>query len=230
MRLEPNGVNSRGRLLLEEVSCLRERLRQANTPTARGWQVSRSRMDFAHRRDGDLGSTQLLLELVEQPDGMSNFRLLSYGVLRNFPFDGQRAGVTDFREGTKVAFHAHIALPERDLLPPFDARLSGPFPILAVDAADILPNLAQGGQRFSGSVQDHVGRIKVDEQVVSLDITDELQQGVGRLLSRLQMQGLAISSTMVTQVTGDFQDFGIERIVSVVRDEAEVQSDDFATE
>ena len=49
------------------------------------------------------------------------------------------------------------------------------------------------------AVENHVGRIEIDEQIVALDVVDELQQRVGRLLPGFQMQGLAVAAAVIAQ-------------------------------
>ena len=67
-------------------------------------------------------------------------------------------------------------------------------------AADVTAHLPQGRDRLARTVQNHVGRIEIDEQIVALDVADELQQRVGRLLSGFQMQSLAVAAAMIAQL------------------------------
>ena len=56
------------------------------------------------------------------------------------------------------------------------------------------------------------------------------EQVVGRLLSRFQVQGLAVARTVVAHIAGDSDDFLIQRERPIVRDEADVQADAMAAE
>ena len=93
-------------------------------------------------------------------------------------------------------------------------------------AAHVTPDFLQGGDRLAGAVQDHVGRIEVDEQVVTLYIMNELQQRVGRFLAGLQVQGLAVLFAMVAQVARHRQHLLIQRRRGFVRHKADVQCHD----
>ena len=99
-----------------------------------------------------------------------------------------------------------------------------------MDAADVLADLSQRLDRLARPVEDHVGRIEVDEQVVALHVADELQQRVGRFLSGFQVQRLTVLLGVIAQVARDGDDLLIERLAGVVRHEAQVQGDDRAAE
>ena len=84
--------------------------------------------------------------------------------------------------------------------------------------------MLQGRDRLARAVEDHVGRIEVDEQIVAADVAEELQQRVGRLLAGLQVQVLAVGLAVVAQLAGDGDDVAVQRVGRVVRHEAEVQA------
>ena len=116
---------------------------------------------------------------------------LPLGLLRDLAFDGQRAGVADLVERAQEVLHADVAFAQRHFGAPLLARPRGPLGVLAVDAAHVAADFLQGLDRLARAVEDHVGRVEVDEQVVALDVADEPQQRVGRLLAGLQVQRLA---------------------------------------
>jgi len=71
-----------------------------------------------------------------------------------------------------------FSVAEGNFLSPFFARIFGPFAVFAMDAANELANLLKCGNRLASAVKDHVGRIKVDEQVVAFHVANVLQQSV----------------------------------------------------
>ena len=123
-------------------------------------------------------------------------------LLGNFAFDGQGTGVAEVLEGAKEVLHADVAFAQRHFGAPLLAGPRRPLGVLAVDAADVAADLAQGLDRLAGAVEDHVGRIEVDEQVVAVHVAEESQQRVGRLLAGLQVQILPVGPAVVAQLAG----------------------------
>jgi hypothetical protein len=83
-----------------------------------------------------------------------------------------------------------------------------PLGVLAVDAADVRADLAEGLDRLAAAVEDHVRRIEIHKQVLAVHLADELQQGVGRLLAGLQVQVLPVAPAVVAQRGCRFLVFG----------------------
>ena len=92
-----------------------------------------------------------------------------------------------------------------------------------MDAADAIPNLLQGFNRLASSIEDHVGWVEIDEQVIPSDVINELHQAFCRFLTRLKMKVLSICFAMVEEVPGDGNDILVELRRRVVGDEAEVE-------
>ena len=130
---------------------------------------------------------------------MADLLLLSFRLLGNLPLDRQRPFITDFLKRSKVVFHADIAVSEWNFLSPLLAWIVGPLSIFAVDAADAIPNLLQGFNRLASSIEDHVGWVEIDEQVIPSDVVNELHQAFCRFLTRLKMKVLSICFAMVEE-------------------------------
>lgn len=81
---------------------------------------------------------------------MVDFGFLPLWFLRDFPFDGQWASVSEFVECAEVVFHTNVAVAKRHFLPPFFAWIVGPFAVFAVDTSDVLPDRSFRGQRLVG--------------------------------------------------------------------------------
>src|SRR5262245_58426814 len=184
----------------------------------------------ARDRSTELSLSDLGLELAQQPDGMADFGFLTGWVLGDLTLDGQRAGVAHLFQRSQVVFHPHVAVPQRHFDAPFLAGAGGPLAILAVDTTDVAADLLQRRNRLAGAIQDHVGRVEVDEQVVAAHVGDELQQPVGRLLAGLQVQALPVAAAVVAYVGGDGHNLAVERVARVVRHEAQVQGNDAHTQ
>ena len=69
--------------------------------------------------------------------------------------------------------------------------------------ANVLANLLQSLNWFARSIQNHVGRIEVDEQVVAFDIVNEMQQVVGRFLPGFQVHPLPVAANVIQDISRD---------------------------
>ena len=78
-----------------------------------------------------------------------------------------------------------------------------------MDAADVLADHLERLDRFAATVEDHVGRVEVDEQVVSIDIREKLEQRIGRFLPRFQVERLAVAGTVTARLADHFHHLGI---------------------
>ena len=122
----------------------------------------------------------------------------------DFPLDGERPFVAKFLQRSKVGLHTDVAFAERDFCTPFFAAdiFRCPRGVFAVDAANQMSDLLQSLDRIAGPVQDHVGGVEIDEQVVAIDIANELQQVIGRFLSGFEVQVLAVVFDIVKKTAG----------------------------
>ena len=105
-----------------------------------------------------------------------------------------------------------------------------PLRVFAVNAAHQVADFFEGLNRIAGSVQDHVGRVEVDEQIRATNIVNEFEQMIGRLLSRFEMQVLAVGRDVIEQPARRFEQPLIARSRSIGRDESDMQSDRSTTE
>lgn len=161
---------------------------------------------------------------------LADFGFLAFRFLRDFAFDGEGAGVADFEEGAEVGLHIDLSFAEGHFAAPGDAWLIAPGGIFAMHAADVAADLAECGDGFTGTVEDHIGRIEVDEEVGRGHIFEKLEEGVGGFLSGFEVKGLFVAGDVFAEVAGDFDDLGVALRGGIVGDEAEVEGDDIAAE
>jgi len=65
-----------------------------------------------------------------------------------------------------------------------------------VDTLDVCSHLVERLEGFAGPVEDHVGGVEIDGEIVALDVADESEEGLGGFLAGLQMKSLAIASAV----------------------------------
>ena len=92
--------------------------------------------------------------------------------------------------------------------------------------ADPVAQHLQRFDRFAGAVQDHVGRIEIDEQIIAGNVVDKMDQRLGRFLTGFQVQVLGIRSTEITEQLSDLDDLLVIVALTIVWYKAEVQCDD----
>ena len=73
---------------------------------------------------------------MQQRDGATNLGFLSFGLLRDFTFDGKRAIVADALQGIQEGGKVDVAFAERHFLAPGLAGLVRPGRVFAMHAVD----------------------------------------------------------------------------------------------
>ncbi len=99
-----------------------------------------------------------------------------------------------------------------------------------MDAADQVTDLQQGVDRVVGAVEDQVGRVEVDEQVVALDVCNEIEQVFGRFLAGLEIQLLVVAGHVIEQFASDSDQAGVTVATAIFGDEPDVQCDGVAAQ
>ena len=134
------------------------------------------------------------------------------GILGNLALDRQGTVVADLLERAEEPLHAHVALAQGHLDAPLLAGTGGPLAVLAVYAPHVAADLLQGIDRIAGTVENHVRRIEVHEQVVAAGVGQEFQERVGRLLAGFQMHPLALRPAVAAQIAGHGNYLPVDRI------------------
>ena len=91
-----------------------------------------------------------------------------------------------------------------------------------MNAAHQMAHFFEGFDRVAGSVQDHVGRIEIDEEVRSSDIVNEFEQVIGRLLARFEMQVLTVGRDVIEQPARRFDQSIVVRSSAIGRNKTDV--------
>ena len=163
---------------------------------------------------------------------MSDVGLLSFAILGNFAFDGEWAVVADIEESLEVAFHTNVTVSEGDFLAPCGATNigRGPAGIFAVDAANVATDFAECFDGFSGAVEDHIRGIKVDEEVIALDIADELEEVIGGFLTCFEVELLSVGADVVEEIASGVDEVFVVGAGRIVWYEADMEGDSGAAE
>src|SRR6185437_15451987 len=94
----------------------------------------------------------------------------------------------------------------------------------------VRPQNAQGLDRISGAVKNHVRGIEINAQVRAIRRFEEIEQDTGRLLASFEREGLLISRGMVAEPPDYFEHRLIIGIARLVRDKTNMTCDAFHAE
>ncbi len=142
-----------------------------------------------------------------------------------FAFDDEGTGVADFLELGDVAGHADTSLPQGL----FGAELTGgggPVAVLDVDGADMAFEDFHGFDGVGGAVEDHVGGVEVDGEVILAGVGEEVEEDVGGFLTGFEMEALAVFGAVVADAADHGLDGDVVFVRLVVGDEADVAGED----
>ena len=79
--------------------------------------------------------------------------------------------------------------------------------------------------RLAAAIEDHVRRVEVDEQILAVDVLEETQQNVRRLLAGFQMERLMVRRQVIAQVAGHLKHILVVATCAIVRHKADVHAD-----
>jgi hypothetical protein len=99
-----------------------------------------------------------------------------------------------------------------------------------VDAANVATDFAECFDGFAGAVEDHIGGIKVDEEVIALDIADELEEVIGGFLTGFEVELLSVGADVVEEIASGVDEVVVIGAGGIVRNEADMEGDSGAAE
>ena len=161
---------------------------------------------------------------------MLDFGFLAFGLLRNLPFDRQRSAVPDFFESLKIQSDVYLPFAQRDFSAPGQSWGIAPSRVFAMDAANVFADFTKRFNRFAGTVENHVRRIEIDEQVLALGIADELQKCIGGFLSGFQVDRLFVLCCMIAKLTSDVDYICVFFAFHIMGNHTDVQTDDVTSQ
>src|SRR6187551_3020852 len=98
-------------------------------------------------------------------DRLDRLSHVAHAVVAGLALDGERAGVVNGLQRVEETLRPDLAGAERHFLAPLDARLGGRRGVLHVDVADKGRERRDCADRVAEAVEDHVGRVEIDEDV-----------------------------------------------------------------
>ena len=107
----------------------------------------------------------------------------------SFALDGKRTGVADVTKLTQKSFDSDSALTERLLYSKAPAtERSGQFPSLQCTERTWAPRIAESFDRIPGAVENHIGRVEIDAEIVAIYVMNEIEQNLRRSPGRFRAQ------------------------------------------
>lgn len=143
---------------------------------------------------------------------------------RGFALDGDGAGVAETVQFVEDLEEVDQASADQDLLTEF-VGIGRPSAILGMNAADMRAKDVDRINRIGLSVENQIGRVETNREILHVHIANHARHGRGSLLSSFHKEILSIFTAVLGDRANGLHGLRIERVGGVFGDKAAMRLD-----